>query len=323
VRVALLFPGQGVKGVLGALEAAAESARGRALLDVAAAASGVRVPVARLFERGGRELERTEVLQPVLTAIALFVHGELRAAGCKADVVAGHSLGEIAAAAAAGWLTPEGAVEIAALRGRLMAREAARRPGGLLALRRGDEESVKRALEIGRASGAIAVGAVNAPDEVVLTGDLAALRAVAAALPSTRVPVAGPWHSDAMTGAVEDLRTALRGALCSGPTGEGERDLQVAFVGNRDGSIVTDGLTLVDHLAEQIALPVQWTRALDTLARLRVTDYVTVGPGATLRGLLYKHAGGAPPRVHSTDDARDIAKTQNALLGTETAAVPP
>jgi [acyl-carrier-protein] S-malonyltransferase len=324
--VALLFPGQGVKGVLGALGTAAESARGRALLDVAAASSGM--SVARLFERGGRELERTEVLQPTLTAIALFVLGELRAGGCKADVVAGHSLGEIAAAAAAGWLTPEDAVEIAALRGRLMAREAARRPGGLLALRSGDEERVERALELGRASGAIAVGAVNAPDEVVLTGDLAALRAVAAAFPSTRVPVAGPWHSDAMTGAVEDLRTALRSAVRSGPAGGGERDLQVAFVCNRDGSILTDGQTLADHLAEQIALPVQWTRALDTLARFGVTDYVTVGPGATLRGLLYKHAGpGAPPRVHSTEDARDIAKTQakiqNALLERETVAVPP
>jgi [acyl-carrier-protein] S-malonyltransferase len=322
VRVAFLFPGQGAKGTLEALGSAAENPRGRALVDRAASAAGI--SIARLFERGGRELERTEVLQPVLTAITLFVSAELQAAGVRPRVVAGHSLGELAAASAAGWLAPEDAVSIAALRGRLMAREALSRPGGLLALKSGAEDVVRGALELGGASGAIAIGAMNAPDEVVLTGDMAALRAVAAAFPSTRVPVSGAWHSEAMAGAVEELREALRrGIRSDARTGDSE----IGFVCNRDGSFVTRGEAVADLLAEQIALPVLWSRVLATALSpsAGVTDVVTVGPGAVLRSFLYlylytqKHfevardGAPAPPRVHTTDDGRALARTLETL----------
>lgn len=321
MKVAFLFPGQGAKGVLAALGVTAESARGRELLDYAAAGSGV--PVARLFERGGRELERTEVLQPVLTAIALFVGGELRAAGCTPLAVAGHSLGEIAAAAAAGWLAAKDAIAIAALRGALMAREAARSPGGLLALQSGAEEVVREALAVGRASGVIGLGAVNAPDEVVLTGDRAALRAVAVAFPSRRVPVAGAWHSEAMAGAVRELRDALRGALRARRWAVAPGGPTIALVCNRDGSLIAREEVLADCLATQIARPVQWTRVLRALEGLGVTDYVTVGPGAVLRGLLYKNlkglgeGEGETRRVHSAEDARDIARAIASLTKSE------
>ncbi|WP_437993953.1 ACP S-malonyltransferase [Sorangium sp. So ce145] len=307
MTVALLFPGQGSKGVLAGLELATSFAEGRSLVERAAAAAGVAIE--QIAAQGGRALDRTEVLQPVLTAIALAAHRRLRAAGVRARAVAGHSLGEIAAWCAAGAIAPEDAVEIAALRGRLMAREAARRPGGLLALLDGTETAVRAAIAIGKKRGAIDVGAVNAPDEVVLTGDDAALRAVAAALPSRRLPVAGAWHGPAMAGAVEELRTALHALP--------RRPLEAAFVSNRDGAVLDADRAgeIPDRLADQIACPVEWARSLATLADRGVNDFITVSPGAVLRGLARKSAALTRARVHGTEDARDLARTLEALGG--------
>jgi len=190
-----------------------------------------------------------------------------------------------------------------------MAREAARHPGGLLALLDGTPGAVRAALEMGGARGAIAVGAVNAPDEVVLAGDDAALRAVAAALPSRRLAVSGPWHGPAMLGAVEELRAALHAAP--------RRPAQAALVSNRDGAVLGAERAdeIADLLAEQIARPVQWTRALDALAAIGIDTCVTVGPGAVLRGLVRKSPALAAARVHGTEDAGDLSRTVHALRG--------
>jgi [acyl-carrier-protein] S-malonyltransferase len=306
VRVALLFPGQGTKGVLPALDFAVASSAGRALVDRAAAATGL--SRADLSARDGRALERTAVLQPVITAVALVAHGRLMAAGVSAAVVAGHSLGEIAAWSAAGGVAPEDAVDVAALRGRLMEREATRRPGGLLALLDGRADALEEALAVGRAHGEIEVGAVNAPDEIVLAGDDAALRAVAAALPSRRLPVAGAWHGPAMRGAVEELRAALRGLP--------RRPAHTPFVSNRDGAKVMSEEVLPNLLAEQIARPVRWTEALSTIAAHEPDAFVTVGPGAVLRGLVRKAPGLSRAVVLGTEDEADLSRTLRAWKGT-------
>jgi [acyl-carrier-protein] S-malonyltransferase len=253
-----------------------------------------------LTARGGRALEETRVLQPALTAVALAAHARLAEAGVRADVVAGHSLGEIAAWSAAGCVAKEDAIAIAALRGRLMDREAARHPGGLLALLDGTEATVRAALALG-----VTVGAINAPDEVVLTGDDAALRAVAAAFRARRLAVTGAWHGPAMAGAVEELRAALR-AVKQRPSG-------AAFVSNRDGAVVADTGAIPDRLAEQIARPVEWTRALATIATRAPDLWITVGPGAVLRGLVRKSIQHA--RVLGTEDAGDLARTIAAWRG--------
>jgi [acyl-carrier-protein] S-malonyltransferase len=297
VRAALLFPGQGARGLLPALDFAATSAAGRALLDRAAAAVGL--TRAEIAAQGGRALERTAALQPVLTAVALAAYDRLASAGVSAAVVAGHSLGEIAAWSAAGCVAPEGAVDAAALRGRLMEREAARRPGGLLALL--DGAALDEALALGRKQGEIEVAAFNAPDEIVLAGDLAALSAVAAALPSRRLPVAGAWHGPSMRGAVEELREALRALP--------RRPARTPLVSNRDGARVTSEEALPDLLAEQIARPVRWAEALATLAAPPPPTFVTVGPGAVLRGLVRKAPGLARAQVLGTEDEADLSRT--------------
>jgi [acyl-carrier-protein] S-malonyltransferase len=271
--IAFVFPGQGARNVLSASKLISLSLRERV---------GVRAD--ELQAQAGRALERTEVLQPVLTAISLSIYAELERAGIKPAYVLGHSLGELIAYAAAGALTPEVAVDLAARRGALMAREAAKHPGGLVAL---------DSLEAAKASG-LTIAAVNAPDEVVVSGPEEAIKK----LRGTRVPVAGPWHSEAMRGAVEEFRSAL---------GAGATP-NVPVISTLDGELNHP----LSALADQLVKPVQFTRALQSAVEKGVTTFIAVGPGAVLRGLIRKNLG-TSVRILTTEDASDLARTVAAL----------
>ncbi len=299
MSLAFLFPGQGSRGLEAGLDLAASTPSGRALLDRACAAADV--PFARLRDRGGRALERTEVLQPVLTAVALAAHGALAGAGITPAFVIGQSLGEIAAWSAAGAVSAEDAVDVAALRGRLMAREAHRRPGGMIAIA-GGEDAAARALALAGAKGA-EIAAWNAPDEVVVAGPEEALTAIAAALPSRRLPVAGAWHGASMAGAVEELRAALRGVPRRAPA---------ARIVCGDGDEPAQADDLPDLLAAQLVRPARFGRALAHASAEGARDFVTAGPGAVLRSLVRKNLR-AEARVHTTEGAADLARTIASL----------
>jgi len=321
VEIAFLFPGQGAKRVDAALRSTVRSEGGRALCELAAREADV--PLARLLERPAL-LDRTEVLQPVLTAICLAASEALRAGGVVPAVVLGHSLGELAAWSAAGCVTAQEAVRLAAARGRLMAREAAARPGGMVALATADATVIAEALDVGRNAGrsagpnvgwnagAMVVAAYNAPDETVLTGDEVAVRAVLAFAPAlaTRVPTAGAWHSPAMAGAVEDWRYVLRSAERSGA--------RCGYVSNAHGEVVKGGDEILELLAEQLVRPVWWTRALASVSA-RGGAVVTMGPGAVLRSLWHRNqrvareSAGATAALFATDDERSLAETVAAL----------
>ncbi|MDC0749443.1 ACP S-malonyltransferase [Polyangium mundeleinium] len=313
--MAFLFPGQGTKGLVAAVQFAESEPRGKEMLERAAAAADI--APSELLAKGGRALERTDIQQPVLTAVALFVHAELLAAGIKPDVVAGHSLGELPAWAATGALTPEDAIAIAALRGRLMAREAERHPGtmfvfsGLSVFEAG---TLKRALaRIG-----IDTAASNTPGELVVSGDEDSIRSmertVNAAMAvfssgdfwsrARRLPVAGPWHSKAMKDAVPELEAALTHAR--------RGTMQVPMVLNATGKLAEAEALVPRLLAGQLVHTVRWTDVMATLQDGGVADFVTIAPGAVLRSLVRANVD-AHARVHATENANDMQRTVDAL----------
>lgn len=302
--IAFLFPGQGVKRAEGSLRAAVATEAGRAHCELAAREAGV--PLQKVLERPSL-LDRTEVLQPMLTAIALAAAEALADAGIHPRVVLGHSLGEVAAWSVAGCIDANDAVRLAALRGRLMAREAKGNPGGLVALATSDPGMIEAALGAGRRAGALCLAAHNAPDETVLSGDEAAVRAVMAFAPdlATRVPTSGAWHSPAMAGAVAEWRAALRETP--------RHPARCTFIANRSGEVVTQSDDLPDLLAEQLVRPVAWARALATASAL-AGSVVILGPGAVLRSLWHRNGGRTRPHaLHSTEDSRSLAETIAAL----------
>lgn len=306
-RVAFLFPGQGAKrvhetlrfvaggpaGVLSSADAltpddASEKALreiGRARCEEAARAA--EVPLDKLLQRPSL-LDRTEVLQPVLAAVGLSIVEHLSRRGVTPDVVLGLSAGEIPALAAAGGVSIEQAISLCALRGRLMAREAARHPGAMVALATSDPAVVERSLAFGREAGALEIASHNGPDETTLTGDLAAVLRVLSKceVQATRIPTSGAWHSSLMEGALSEWRSALDETSIS--------PLHAAMVANRTGDVVPSGpdapQAIRALLAEQLVRPVEFRRALSTV-RARCDAVVMIGPGAVLRALWHRNVG--------------------------------
>ncbi len=289
MTTAFVFAGQGVDPPWIAPDLLARP-RARPLLDAASDAAGCDVHA--LLLRGGRALARTEVGQPALVAACLIAADALAEAGVAPDVVCGHSLGELAAWAAGGHVGATDTIAAAGLRGRLMARQAARHPGGM-AVTAGDLE---RVLAAGRAKGRLVVAGYNTPAEITVSGDAAAIAAIAA-LGGRRLPVAGAWHSGAMAGAVDELRAALDAIP---RTGRG-----VPLVCNRDGRVADAG-AVPALLAAQLARPVQWTACAATLAGLGVTRFIAVGPGRLVRAMLRANLGAVDVRI--VDGMRELAR---------------
>jgi [acyl-carrier-protein] S-malonyltransferase len=292
---AFLFPGQGVRVAEFAREWYESSPSCRRLLDFAAERTGLQV--ARVLHGSGEALRDTAVYQPVTVALCLGVCEELLGRGVAPAVVAGHSLGELSACAAAGAFSAESAVAVAAVRGRLMARGAERHPGGMVAIRVSSREA---ALQVARRVanyGAVGIAAHNGPDEFVLSGRTVALRALPEECRPTPLATSGPWHSAAMEDAVDEYRQELLRALRGHP--------RVRLVCNATGAVVGPDDDLAELLARQLTRPVEWVATMRTIARLGVSTVFTVGPAKALRRLARQALAGTAS-VLGVDEPRRL-----------------
>lgn len=281
---AWLFPGQGAEAG-GRLRAR----RGPVTRLLEHAGRALRIDLASAMALGDPALSRTEIAQPALVAVCLGIAEELEAAGAVPDVVAGHSLGELTAIAVAGCLCAEDAIELAVERGRLMAEASHERPGAMAAVRANDEGSIERLLALGRARGRLTIAARNSPTQWVLSGDRAALDALAATTPVSFLPTGGAWHSEAMAEAEERWLVILRRADF--------RPARRALILNRGGRALRAGDDPAALLAGQLTRPLEWLGTLETLAHMGVAKWVTVGPAQALRGLCRETLGTSAPIV--------------------------
>lgn len=226
----------------------------------------------------GAVLHATSEVQPALTAVALGAAAALAAEGVRPDMVAGHSVGALAAWALAGGYVASDAVELARARGRAM--EAVGAPGGLWVL----DGDVPPGMVV----------AVENPGQTLIAGP---------SYVGVRVPTSGPWHSPAMRPAVP----AFAAALAALPA----RPLDVPVV--MDGRVCRADADVRGALVAQVAGPVRWTATLAALGALGVTDAVLLGPGKVLA----RHLALALPgvRVHRTDRAADVREAARALGG--------
>lgn len=280
-----LFPGQGSEapGMGGA--AVTRPGPVKALLDRASSAVGQ--DLSAVVVRGGPPLARTELGQPALIAVSLGLALDSRLVPTAA---AGHSVGEIAAFAIAGCLSPEEAIDAVVLRARLMAQA----PKGAMAALRASSEAEARAAIAGTS---IEIAAHNGPEEWVLSGDRAELAALAGRAPIGMLPVSGAWHSRAIAAAVGPWREALGRVQWRRP--------RVPLAANATGRFVEDE-DLADLLAGQLVKPVRWA---ETMATLGAQRFDVFGPGRVLRGLCRaNHGAAAQVALHEGDDAAPEAR---------------
>ncbi|MBF6590040.1 MAG: ACP S-malonyltransferase [Ktedonobacterales bacterium] len=319
----------------------------RAVFAVADRALGF--PLSRLCFEGPEEaLRETMNTQPaiVATSLALLAALQEAAAGGAASpsagsvpfvldaplrpaLVAGHSVGEYAALAAAGALSVEATLRLVRERGRLMHEEGQRYASGMAAILGLDAATLDaicaRASEETRAAlgdtatapdahpgaGRVVVANDNAPGQIVISGAQPALdraMALASAAGAKRVvplPVSGAFHSPVMAPAALGLARAVEAAPL--------RDARVPILSNITAQPIATASELRTELAQQITSPVQWTKSILALVDAGIETFVEIGQGRVLTGLIKRIAKGVTALSVSTAD--DMIPVAEHVLG--------
>ncbi|SDK71047.1 ACP S-malonyltransferase [Nonomuraea jiangxiensis] len=249
---------------------------------------------------GADEIRDTAVAQPLLVAAAL---ASAEVLGLTPDVVAGHSVGEFAAAALAGVLTPEEALGLVRDRAQAMAKAAAVTETGMTAVLGGVEEEVLAAIE----RHGLTPANVNGAGQIVAGGTMEQLAAFKEDAPARArlipLSVAGAFHTDHMALAVESLREAARHVVPSDP--------RITLLSNADGKAVTSGTEFLESLVKQVSSPVRWGACMETMAELGVTEMIELLPGGTLTGLAKRGLRGVRTAALKTPDDLDAARELN------------
>ena len=302
MNVAFLFPGQGARIADLAIEWQRGSARVAARLDETAHLLGTTVD--SLLARRGHRLGRVDALEPVQTALTIGIYEEIAARGVFPDIVAGHSLGELAACVAAGCLRASDAIALALVRGRVMHREAERHPGGMLAITTTEPRVAEDVAAAAAEHGMAAIAAHNTPDQWVIAGEWSALRAVAGRCGGMPLEVAGPWHTPAMAGAVAEYFDALCATQISA--------FRVPFVSNRTGCVVANASEIPRVLAEQLTHQVLWVEVMSAISAAGASAAVLIAPTRIVASLVH-HNAGSHLRTHAIEAPADLDKLAEAI----------
>ena len=275
--LALLAPGQGAK-TPGFLTPWLEDATSRALIEHWSSLIDL-----DLIELGttadADEIRETSHAQPLLVAAGLISSMQSFAGeGLTFDYFAGHSVGEITAAALAESFDGDSALTLVNVRGRAMSAAASGSKTGMSAVLGGERELVVAAL--------VALGLTpaneNGGGQIVAAGSLAALALLAENPPAgARVrplQVSGAFHTQVMQPAVTKLADAAREITVIDPI--------APVISNRDGAIIAGGDELMARIVGQVSGPVRWDLCMETLAAQGVTGVIELAPGGTLSGLI-------------------------------------
>jgi [acyl-carrier-protein] S-malonyltransferase len=262
-------------------------------------------------EADAETIRDTQIAQPLLVATGLIA--ALEVFPHPADVfrqigaVAGHSVGELAAAAGARAITAEQAMVLVRERGRAMAEAAATTATGMTAVLGGDPDEVMAAIE---AQGLVAANN-NGPGQVVAAGTMEQLRAFAENPPAKArlVPlsVAGAFHTEHMAPAVGHLATLARSVSTHDP--------RTPWISNRDGQVIQDGREIMKRIVGQIAQPVRWDLCMETMTDLGVTGMLEMPPAGTLTGIAKRALPGVETFALKTPDQLDDARAFCAKHG--------
>ncbi|MFI9624579.1 ACP S-malonyltransferase [Streptomyces sp. NPDC052042] len=244
------------------------------------------------------EIRDTAVAQPLLVAAGLLSAAALDA---SPDIVAGHSVGEITAAAFAGVIGDEAALRLVRARGLAMAEAAAITETGMAALLGGAPEVTLPHLEkLG-----LTAANVNGGGQIVAAGTAEQIAALAEDKPEgvrrvVPLKVAGAFHTHHMAPAVERLREASLELKISDPS--------VTYVSNADGKSVATGDEVVSRLVGQVANPVRWDLCMETFREMGVTALIEACPGGTLTGLAKRALPGVQTLALKTPDDLEAAR---------------
>jgi len=255
-------------------------------------------------EADAETIRDTAVAQPLLVASGLLAALELFPHPADAfgqiGAVAGHSVGELTAAAGARAITAEQAMVLVRERGRAMATAATKTPTSMTAVLGGGRDEVLAALD----KHGLTAANDNGPGQIVAAGTVEQLEAFAADPPAKArlmpLSVAGAFHTEHMAPAVDVLAHLARSVST--------HDARTPIISNRDGQVVHDGREVVQRIVNQVSNPVRWDLCMETMLDLGVTGLLEMPPAGTLTGIARRAMKGVETFALKAPDQLDDAR---------------
>lgn len=283
MKLAFLFPGQGAQSV--GMGRALAAAHPEAAETFTTADRVLGYPLSRMcWEGPAEDLRKSVHTQPALLTHSVAAWRLVRAAGLSPAFTAGHSLGEYSACVAAGAMSFEDALRVTGRRGELMYAAGLERPGAMAAVLGLSVAEVEAACADAAPAGLVRAANLNAPGQVVISGEPAAVDAACDAAKSRgakraiRLEVSGAFHSPLMASAAAGLAEALDGIAI--------RDADCPVVANAWARPVHRADEIRAALKEQLLASVRWEDSMRALLAAGVGGFVELGTGKVLRGLL-------------------------------------
>ncbi|WP_083331865.1 ACP S-malonyltransferase [Pelistega sp. MC2] len=308
MKLAMVFPGQGSQAV-GMLDAWKEVAVVQNIMQ--RASNALDQDLVNLIANGPAEqLNLTTNTQPVMLAASYAMYqAYIEQGGVIPSVVAGHSLGEYTALAAAGVISLEDAVKLVRIRANAMQDAVPVGAGSMAAILGLDDETVQKVCNEAAQGEVVEAVNFNAPAQVVIAGHKAAVERACelakkeGAKRALVLPVSAPFHSSLLKPAATILEKALN-----------QLDLvsaSIDIINNVDVETVTDPILIKDGLVRQAWHPVRWVETIQRMQKEGVTHIVECGPGKVLTGLVKRIA----PEIQalSITDPTSLASTLDAL----------
>ena len=279
---AYIFPGQGAQFTGMGLDLYTNSQMAHELFEKANEILGFRITDI-MFEGTADQLKQTNVTLP-----AIFLHSVILAKvlgnSFQPEMVAGHSLGEISALVAAGVLSFEDGLRLVSKRAEAMQKACEIMPSTMAAVLGLDDQIVEEVCDA--VDGVVVAANYNCPGQLVISGEVSAIETTCELLKEKGarralvLPVGGAFHSPMMEPAREELAAAIKATKFNEPT--------CRVYQNVPAKAITTALEIKENLIKQLTAPVKWTQSIQSMIADGGTQFIEVGPGKVLQGLMRK-----------------------------------